>query len=444
MLKIKSFIVFLMFCPVIIYGQKQIEFTTFTLNNGLDVILHQDNSSPVVAVNITYHVGSKNEDPERTGFAHFFEHLMFEGTENIGRGEIFKLVQNAGGNNNAFTTQDITSYYEVLPSNQLKLALWIESERLRSLVIDSTGVETQRSVVKEERKARYENQPYGSWSEEVFKRAFKKHPYRWVPIGYVQYIDEAKINEFRDFHDHFYVPKNAVLVIAGDIDLKETKKLVELYFGIISEGGHEIYRPNVDEPKQTSEIRDTIYDNVQLPAVFEAYHMPAEGTNDYYALVMLQQVLSGGKSSRLYKQLVDKKQTAVQTGAFAYALEDAGLYVLYGISNYGIDAQTLEMSINEEIKKIKTDGISEREFQKVRNQVETEFYTSNSTMEGIAQSLAEYHTLHNDANLINTEIEKYMDVTIEDVERVARKYLQDEGRVVLYYLPKQEMTSKQK
>lgn len=438
-MKIKRLLLlFTLSWPFLLWGQVNIEFTQYQLKNGLDVILHQDNSSPVVAVNIMYHVGSKNEDPERTGFAHFFEHLMFEGTENIERGELDKLIQNAGGNYNAFTTQDITSYFEVLPSNQLKLALWIESERLRSLVIDSVGVETQRSVVKEERKARYENQPYGGFWQELFSRAFTTHPYSWVPIGYVQYIDQAQIQEFREFHDHFYVPENAVLVIAGDIDLKETKKLVKTYFGDIAVGGHDIFRPDVDEPEQTAEIRDTIYDNIQLPAVFMAYQMPAEGTHDYYVLDILANVLAGGKSSRMYKQLVDEQEIAVQTSAFAYGLEDAGLFVLYGISNFGIDAQEIEEAISEEVEKIIEKGITDKEFQKVKNQIENDFYTSNSTMEGIALSLAQYHTLYGDANLINTEIDRYMNVTKEEIEKGARIYLKEENRVVLYYLPKQQ------
>lgn len=437
-MKLKNILLFVAwFWPALLFSQTEIEFTQYKLKNGLDVILHQDNSSPVVAVNIMYHVGSKNEDPERTGFAHFFEHLMFEGTENIKRGELDKLIQNAGGNNNAFTSQDVTSYFEVLPSNQLKLALWIESERLRSLVIDSVGVETQRSVVKEERKARYENQPYGGRWQEIFSRAFTEHPYSWVPIGYVQYIDQAKISEFKEFHNHFYVPENAVLVVAGDIEIKETKKLIKTYFGDIPEGDEEIYRPEVEEPPLESQITDTIYDNIQLPAIFQAYRMPAEGTEDYYALDILSNVLAGGKSSRLYKQLVDKQQVAVQAGAFAYGLEDAGLFVVYGISNFGAEAKEMEEAMENQIEKVKEEGISDREFQKVKNQIETSFYSSNSTMEGIALSLAQYHILYDDANLINTEIDRYMNVTKEEIQEVAQKYLQKDNRVMLYYLPKQ-------
>jgi len=216
-----------------------------------------------------YHVGSKNEDPERTGFAHFFEHLMFEGSENIPRGDFFKIVQGNGGTLNANTSFDRTFYFEVLPSNQLKLGLWLESERLLHLKIDSIGVETQRKVVKEERSQRYDNQPYGSLLEELFKRAYKVYPYSWTPIGSVQYIDQAKLDEFLDFYKTYYVPQNATLSIAGDIDIEQTKEWIDLYFSDIPKGTKEINRPTVVEPPMTEEIRDTVYDNIQLPAVFQ-------------------------------------------------------------------------------------------------------------------------------------------------------------------------------
>ncbi|HYX08629.1 MAG TPA: pitrilysin family protein, partial [Bacteroidales bacterium] len=225
----------------------KIEYQEFTLDNGLHVILHEDHTTPVVAINVMYHVGSKNEQPDRTGFAHFFEHLMFEGSPNIARGQYFKLIQNAGGENNAFTSFDKTDYYEVLPSNQVALGIWMESERMLHLKIDTVGLETQRKVVKEERKQRYENQPYGSFMSNIFDLAFKGTPYQWVPIGEAQYIDQAKLSEFRDFYKHYYVPNNASLSIAGDIDPVKTRKLVEEYFGIIPAGKETIIRPQFKE-----------------------------------------------------------------------------------------------------------------------------------------------------------------------------------------------------
>lgn len=418
--------------------QAKIQFQEFTLKNGLHVILHQNNSTPIVAINVMYHVGSKNEKPDRTGFAHFFEHLMFEGSENIKRGEFDKYTQNAGGNNNAFTSFDKTSYFEQLPSNQLELGLWLESERMLHLRIDSIGVETQRKVVKEERKQSYENQPYGSLLQEIFANSYTVHPYRWVPIGEAQYIDQATLKEFMDFHSEFYVPNNAVLVIAGDIQIPQTKQLVEKYFADIPRGTKEIYRPDLKEPEQTQEKRKVVYDNVQLPAVIMSFHMPAQGTPDYYALSLLQNLLSAGKSSRLYKSLVDEQQLAVQTGAFPIALEDPGLFVVYAFANLGKEAEEVEKAMIAEFEKIKSGEISDREFQKLQNQFETEFYTRNATMEGIALSLADYHTFFGNASVINTEIEKYKAVKKSDLTRVANQYLKPGNRVVLYYLPKSQ------
>src|ERR1043165_3585507 len=268
-------------------AQGKINFTEYDLPNGLHVILHEDHSTPIVAVSVMYHVGSKNEDPERTGFAHFFEHLLFEGSENIKRGEYMKLVQANGGQLNANTTQDRTFYYEVLPSNQLELALWMESERMLHAKIDKEGVETQRGVVKEEKKQRYDNTPYGQLINVIYENAYTKHPYRWSPIGKEQYIDQATLDEFMNFYKTFYVPNNAVMVIGGDIDAAKTKELIAKYYGDIPKGTKPIPRPTDVEPTQTAEKRINFYDNVQLPAVLVAYHIPKPGTDDYYALQLL-------------------------------------------------------------------------------------------------------------------------------------------------------------
>lgn len=418
-------------------AQNKISFVEYDLDNGLHVILHQDNSTPIVAVTISYHVGSKNENPERTGFAHFFEHLMFEGSENIDRGEFDKIAMNAGAALNANTSFDRTFYYLLLPSNQLELGLWMESERLLHLRIDSLGVETQRSVVKEERKQSYDNRPYGTLMEKTFSKAFTEHPYRWMPIGSAESINEATLEEFMEFHSIFYVPNNASLSIAGDIDVEQTKQLVQKYFGDIPKGTKPIYRPSIVELEKTAEVRDIVYDNIQLPAVVQAYHIPAMGTPDYYALSMLTTLLSDGESSRMTKSIVDKQQKAMFVGAFPFALEDPGLFLVFGIVNSGITPEDLENAINAEILKAQTEELDEREFQKLRNKIENDFISSNSTMAGIAESLSNYHMYFGDANLINTEIERYMAVTKADIKRVANQYLKKENRVVLYYLPKE-------
>ncbi len=437
-MKIRLLILLLAIFPYLgaMAQQGRIKFTEYDLPNGLHVILHQDNTTPIVAVSILYHVGSKNEVPGRTGFAHFFEHLMFEGSPNIPRGEYFKIAQAAGGTLNANTSQDRTFYYEILPSNQIELGLWLESERLFHLRIDSTGVETQRGVVKEERKQSYDNRPYGSIIEKTMENAYKVHPYKWTPIGYPVDLNKATLQEFIDFHSTYYVPNNATLSIAGDMDIESTKKLIEKYFGDIPRGTKELYRPNVVEPQKTSEVRETVYDNIQLPAVILSYHMPAQGTPDSYALSMLTTLLSDGQSSRMYKSIVDQQQKAMQVMSFPFALEDPGLFLIFGLVNMGIETADLEKAIDAEIEKVKTTEISDAEFQKLRNKVENDFVTGNSSMAGIAENLANYYVYFKDANLINTEIDRYMQVTPADLKRVATKYLTPENRVVLTYLPK--------
>ncbi|MBK7182610.1 MAG: insulinase family protein [Bacteroidetes bacterium] len=414
-----------------------IKFIEYDLPNGLHVILHEDHSTPIVAVTVLYHVGSKNEDPKRTGFAHFFEHLMFEGSENIGRGEYMKLIQNAGGQLNANTSFDRTFYYEVIPSNQLELGLWMEAERMLHSKIDSVGVETQRKVVKEELKQRNENTPYGSILNEAFGHAYTVHPYRWTPGGSPEYINKAAISEFIDFYKTFYVPNNATLSIAGDINVEETKKMIAKYYGPIPKGTKAIPRPTEVEPVKTAEVRDTVLDNIQLPAVIMAYHIPAQGTPDYYAVNMLSTLLSQGKSSRMQKSIVDKQQKALFAGAFALPSEDPGLALMFGITNMGVSPTDLENAMNEEFEKVKKELISEEEFQKLKNQVENDFVNANTKMAGIAENLANYQVYFKDANLINTEITRFMKVTREDLQKAAQKYLTKENRVVLYYLPKQ-------
>jgi zinc protease len=415
---------------------RKINFEKYTLPNGLKVILHQDNSAPVVAVTTLYHVGSKNEDTARTGFAHFFEHLLFEGSENIKRGEFMKYVTSNGGSLNANTSQDRTFYYELLPSNQLKLGLWLESERMMHAKIDQIGVNTQREVVKEEKRLRVDNQPYGSILTEVLKRAYNVHPYRWAPIGSMEHLNAAKLEEFIDFYKTFYVPNNAVLSIAGDFNIADAKKLIADYFGPIPKGTKAIPRPNVTEPPLTGEVRAIVEDNIQLPAVIQAYRAPKQGSDEYYAFRMLSTVLSGGASSRMNKTLVDQKQMAVAAQALPFFNEDAGLFINFAISNMGVKPQDLEKAIDSVVNDLKVSMISEKEFQKVRNQVETQFVTSNGTMAGIAESLANYEVYFGDANLINTEIEKFKKVTREDILNVAKKYLTDNNRVVLHYVQK--------
>ena len=412
-----------------------VEFEEYTLDNGLHVILHQDNSTPIVTVNIMYHVGSKNERPDRTGFAHFFEHLMFEGSENIARGEFSEIVEKAGGVLNAWTSFDITNYFVLLPSNQLELGLWLESERLLHAVVDSVGIATQKSVVTEEMSQTRDNRPYGRILTETIKRAFTEHPYQWDVLGAADHIWAAEDHEFEEFHQMFYVPNNAVLVVTGDFEKEETKELIDLYFGDIPAGTQEIHRPDVVEPALTSELRDTVYDNIQLPAVIHAYRIPAMGEDDFYAVEMLGTALSGGQSSRLYRKLVDEKQLALTVQAIPLPMEDPGLFIIFALPNMGVDLTELENAIDAEVAKIASEKVDEREMQKLYNQYESRMLGGNRTMASLASSLANYHIIHGDANLINTEIGRYMSVQPEDLLNAAQKYFNPERRVVIHYLP---------
>jgi len=437
-MKFKLLLVCLMTSIMLSAQSSKIEFVEYDLANGLHVILHQDKTTPIVGVSVLYHVGSKNEKPDRTGFAHFFEHLLFEGSENIGRGEYFNYVQSNGGTLNANTSNDRTFYYEVLPSNKLELGLWLESERMLHAKVDQTGVETQRDVVKEERRQRIDNQPYGSIVQELMVRAFTKHPYNWPVIGSMEHLEAATEADYKQFYKDFYTPNNATLSIAGDLDIEETKKLVEQYFGGIPVKNPNVYRPTVVEPKMTAEVRDTIYDNIQLPAVVQGYRIPAQGTPDYYAVSMLGTLLSQGESSRLYRALVDDQQKALFVGNFPFSMEDPGVSLAFCITNMGIDPMDAEKAMDAEIVKVQTELISDKEFQKLRNQTENDFISNNSRIIGIAESLANYHTYFGDANLINSEIDKFLAVTKEDIMRVAKEYFVPTNRVTLYYLPKPE------
>jgi zinc protease len=419
---------------------QQIKFEEYDLKNGLHVILHEDHSTPIVAVTVMYHVGSKNETAGRSGMAHFFEHLLFEGSENIGRSQYSKYVENAGGGLNANTSQDRTFYYELLPSNQLELGLWLESERMMHAKVEQIGIETQREVVKEEKRQRYDNQPYGMLFPSTLDAAFDVHPYASTPIGTMDDLNAAKEEDFQNFYKTFYVPNNAVLSIAGDINIKETKALIKKYFSEIEKGKTEIPRPTVMEPLNKGEFRDTIGVKDQLPMVVEAYHIPAQGTTDFYAVDMLNQLLSQGQSSRLNKSLVDEKELALFCGAFTYNTEHPGLTLAFGLANMGVDPMQVEQGMNEEVEKVKNELVSDKEFEKLRNQVENDFVARNSTVAGIAESLANYHMYFGDTNLINTEIQKYMAVTKEDLMNAAKKYYTKENRVVLYFLHDDSLT----
>jgi predicted Zn-dependent peptidase len=428
-------ITLLLFCPLFLCIAQSVSFEEYDLDNGIHVILHQDNNAPVVTTSVMYHVGAKDEQPDRTGFAHFFEHLLFEGTENIERGQWFSIVTENGGTNNANTTDDRTYYYEVFPSNNLELGLWMESERMLHPIINQIGVETQNEVVKEEKRLRVDNQPYGKFLENVKKNLFSKHPYRWTTIGEMEHLDAATLDEFLAFNKKFYVPNNAVLVVAGDIDISSTKKMVEDYFGDIPKGA-EIERYYEKDDPITETISATAYDsNIQIPAVINAYRTPGFSERDSRVLDMISTYLSDGPSSKLYKKLVDEKKMALQTGAFNISQEDYSMYVIFGLPLGENTLDDLVSEMDEEIVKIQEQLISERDYQKLQNKIENGFVNSNASIEGIANSLARYYMLYDDTNLINTEIDIYRSITREEIKDVANKYLNPNQRLVLEYLP---------
>ena len=424
------------------YGQK-VAFEEYDLENGLHVILHQDNSVPIVTTSVLYHVGSKDENPERTGFAHFFEHLLFEGTKNIPKGKWFSIVTGNGGSNNAYTTNDFTYYYENFPSNNLKLGLWMESERMLHPIIDQTGVDTQNEVVKEEKRMRYDNRPYGKWNEEVKSYLYKLHPYSRTSIGKMEHLDAATLNEFMAFNKKYYIPNNATLTVAGDINVAQTKKWIEEYFGPIPKGT-EIQRDFPRESPITKTIKAEAFDpNIQIPAIFLAYRTPGRNSRDARVLDVISTYLSQGKSSKLYKKLVDDQKMSLEVTAFNMNDEDYSTYVILSLPLGETKLENLITEIDEELTKIQKELISEKDYQKLQNQFESEFVNSNSTMEGIANSLAEYYVFYNgDTNLINKELDIYKSITKEEIRNVAQKYLNPNQRLELHYLPKAQKEEK--
>ena len=417
---------------------QQIKFEEYDLPNGLHVILHQDNSAPVMTTGVMYHVGSKDEVKGRTGFAHFFEHLLFEGTPNIKRGEWMKIVASNGGQNNANTTSDRTYYYETFPSNNEQLGLWMEAERMRHAVINQIGVDTQREVVKEEKRMRMDNQPYGNLLTAILNNLYTNHPYHWPTIGSMEDLNAAKLDEFLDFYKKYYVPNNATLVVAGDLKPEQTKKWIAEYYGSIPKG--EVFPKNFTKDAPiTQEKEVTVTDaNIQLPAYVFAYRTPSNKEKDAYALQMLSTYLSNGKSSVLYKKLVDQDKKALAVQAFNLGMEDGGVFAFFTIPMGATTKATLQSDIDSEIKKLQTEVISQEDYQKLQNQFENQFVNSNSSIQGIASSLATYNVLMGNTNLINKEIDIYRSITREDLKKAAEKYLNSNQRVIINYIPEKK------
>jgi len=422
---------------------QEVKFEEFDLDNGLHVILHQDNTAPVITVGVMHDVGGKDNggdnNSERTGFAHFFEHLLASvQTKNIAKGDWREIRAAQGGQGNASTSYDRTYYYQTFPSNNLELALWMESERLLHPIIDQGRVDTQNEVVKEEKRLRFDNSPYGQILSAITENLFEKHPYKNKLIGEMDHLDAATLEEFQAYFDKWYVPSNAVLVVAGDFDTYKTKNLVFDYFSEINKKD----KPNRNFPKEEPIVETKyakFYDsNIQIPAILATYRTPPQTERDNYVLTMISSYLSDGKSSVLYKKLVDKQKQALGVQAVNFSQVDGGFYALFALPLGDITLEDLLKEMDEEIVKMQTELISERDYQKLQNQFENQFVNSNSSIQGIANSLARYYMLYGDTNLINYEINIYRSITREEIQNVAKKYLNPNQRVVLEYLPKEK------
>ncbi len=407
-----------------------ITFEKFTLANGLRVIVHQDTSTPMAVMDIMYDVGSRDENPEKTGFAHLFEHLMFGGSVNIPNYD--EPLQMAGGENNAYTTDDLTNYYIQLPAENLETAFWLESDRMLSLAFNEKNLEVQRKVVVEEFKEHYIAKPYGDVLHKIRDLAYKKHPYRWMTIGKeLSHIENVKLEDVKDFFFKYYRPANAIMVVAGNVTTEKVKMLAEKWFGDIPSG--EKYKRNVpQEPEQKEERRLEIRAKVPLDALYKCWHIYPRLDRRYYIVDLLTDILSGGGSSRLYQILVKEKQLFSHIECYHFGSADAGLLCMDGKLVKGVSMQTAENAIDDILKQMQTELVMEIELQKVKNKTESMIAFEDMSVMNRANSLA-YYELLGDASWFNFELEKYSSVTTEDILQESRNIFRKENSNTMYY-----------
>lgn len=410
-----------------------IKFDKFVLDNGLRVIVHQDKTTPVVTLNILYNVGAKDEDPELTGFAHLFEHLMFGGSVNIPKYD--EPLQKVGGDNNAFTNNDITNYYLSIPKENIETAFWLESDRMLNLAFSEKSLEVQRNVVIEEFNQRYLNQPYGDLWLLLRPLVFKKHPYQWATIGKdISHIENAKMEDVKAFYKKFYNPDNAIMVVAGDVDLEEVKRLSHKWFGPIARGEN-IVRNIEEEPKQTKARFLKVERDVPVNAIFKVYHMCGRKHADYHTIDLISDIMSNGKSSRLYQKLVKEEKLFSSVQAYISGDIHPGMLVFAGYLSEGVSPERADKALLNEIDKLMADGVKDEELQKVKNKIEAMLTFSEISTLDRAMNLA-YHELLGDANDINLELRNYQNIKAEDVLRVANQILDTNNSTTLYYLKK--------
>ena len=413
----------------------KLQYEISTLPNGLTVVLSEDHSTPIVHVNLAYHVGSKNEKPGRTGFAHLFEHLMFKGSKNVDAEQHTSMIASVGGKSNAFTTEDETVFWETLPSQYLPLALWMEADRMASLRVDRDTFVNERDVVKEERRLRVDNQPYGRLNEIIYDQAFTTHPYKHPTVGSMADLEAASINDVRDFYQTYYVPENATLVLVGDVDRAQALELVSKYLGRVPAAAHPVPRDIPKEPAQTKERRVTLEENWPLPAVVVAYHVSPDGHPDTYPLHIASKVLSDGQSSRLHKTLVYEKQVAVAAFGSANIIEDPNLFYAVAIVAPGHEPEEVVDGLIKEIERLKTEPITDRELQRTKNQFARDYILGRESDEQKASQLSHAVVIHHDITTADGEFQIFENTTAADVQRVARAYFTPENRVVITVVP---------
>ncbi|MFQ5549713.1 MAG: M16 family metallopeptidase [Gemmatimonadales bacterium] len=421
-------------------AQYRVDYETFTLDNGLRVIMAQDRSAPIVTINVWYNVGSANERPGRSGFAHLFEHMMFYGSENVGQDEYMATVLQAGGTLNGTTNNDRTAYYETLPSNRLNLGLWLEADRMRGLVINAEKFETQRNAVQEERRLRVDNRPYKAFSEgpPLAYDSTTCFAYAHTVIGSMDDLNAAQVPDVEEFFHLYYAPNNATLAVVGDFDANEARALIEQYYGDIPRGAEP---PQVGCEYQYSAGAESMTwpdPLATIPAVLIIYNTPPHDDADTRALNLLGRVLSSGQSSRIYRALVRESRSALQAGGGAGGYRRAGNFTLFGIANQGVDINQVAEELREQIALVVADGATEEELQRAKNQLRSGTIFGNQTTMAISNRLQHYAHDHADLEEINTELDAFMSITVEDLQRVAAQYLTDENSFTIIVEPDTE------
>jgi len=413
----------------------KLAYTERTLANGLRVVLHEDHSTPIVHVELWYHVGSKDERPGRTGFAHLFEHMMFKGSKNVEPDQHPSWLTSIGGQANATTNEDATIYWQTVPAHFLPLVLWLEADRMASLRVDASIFRNEREVVKEERRMRIDNPPYGRLSEVIYQNIFTTHPYRFQTIGSMEDLQAASIDDVREFYRTYYVPNNATLVIAGDFDSEQAMGLVERYLGRVPRG-RDVPRDIPTEPAQTSARRVTVEEVWPLPAVVVAHRVPADGHPDAYPMHIAAKILSDGQSSRIYRRLVYEERLAVAAFGDAKIIEHPNLFTAVAVVQPGRDPEAAEAALAAELDRMRTEPVSAAELDRAKRQFARDYILGRETVQQKAGVLAHAAVIHNDLGTADGEFELFMNVTTEDVQRVARTYFSPETRNVITVVPR--------